>query len=509
MSYAACRGRHDTVDCCALRTDYVEQQVLPVGALNGSPQAPTAFGFSTALSTDGSVLVVGAPVDDTFAGRVFVYERRCTHGVAGRAAVQDFVLVQTLSSDQDESGGLVFFGYSVAVSATGDRIAVGAPYQSDAPAGSPDNDVGAVKVYERTVGRRSCQQPWTLVQTVLPETRNAGGTIVPDTASPGGFGTTVALSHSGQVLVVGNVFSQATLDFPAGTVYWYTACSLRRAAQCRESSAATAPFRFQQRIDRDQAAAQAGVLPEDLVSFGTALALNADGTVTIVGASLSSNGSPPATFAGSAFVYRRATLRGKTSVCNTWQFDQSIANNQPNDLFGVAVALTPDARYLAVESVEFDGPDSPDTVTRFVTVYRERCVDARRVYVQDGDALPALVTQLNDIFTYFQDSLAISDDGCIVAVGLELTPVGSPAQTGAGQVAVYERSRNAAGQTVWTQRQQLDQGDDATINAAFGRSVSMSSDATTLVASATRLGNDTTKTLVYVYDSRLVCRRLV
>lgn len=502
-NHCLCPPRRGAGGCCPARTAYVERQVLPVGELELSPpEDDTGFGASTAVSADGRVLVVGAPRTFQDVGHVYVYERRCFYG-ASRTSVtaDDFVLVQTLEADAEDVDAM--FGTSVAVSADGARLVVGSPRQSDAPPGSPDNDVGAVYVYDRTVGKTACATPYTLVQKVVPQMLDAEGEVVPETEFTQGFGFRVALSRNEQVLLVSNRLYDSTFIEPNAAVYWYTDCSPRRyALVC--SKTVNPPFLFRQRIDTAEAAEQVEVPAANLNAIGTALALSADGTVAIVGASFATPSPPTIEEAGAVLVYRRQKVTGH--ACGAWALAQYIENEQiitNLDNFGAAVALTPDAQYLAVESIEFRQPDSPDTFKRFVTVYRAQCVAGQPTFVQDGPRLPALESQENEPAERRQLSLAMSDDGCIVAVGLEDTDVGSPEQNRAGQVAVYCRSRNADGQTVWTQRQQLDQGVDAQENGRFGESVSMSGDAKTLVAGVAPSGNSNYD-LVYVYGSHLV-----
>jgi len=127
------------------------------------------FGYSVSLSSDGSILAVGAT------------------GGRGRAKVYEWNAVSWIQKggDMDGEANSDYFGLSVSLSPNGNRLAVGAPY----------NDVGGtnagqVRVYE-----------W-----IDPNWSLRGAPIVGD-SSGGKFGYSVSLSWDGLTVAVGIPFS--------------------------------------------------------------------------------------------------------------------------------------------------------------------------------------------------------------------------------------------------------------------------------------------------------------
>ena len=163
---------------------WAEQGVLTVpGAANDW------FGYSIAMSSDGSTIAVGA-VYATVNGNKAQGSASVFARAGGKWAPE-----QTVTGENGAAGDL--FGYSVSLSADGGTLAVGAT-GSDAGGNA---DQGSASVFTRSGG-------WALQATLT-------------TASPAAkanFGTSVALSADGNTLAVGgpnagagaaNVFTRA------------------------------------------------------------------------------------------------------------------------------------------------------------------------------------------------------------------------------------------------------------------------------------------------------------
>ncbi len=130
------------------------------------------FGVSAALSTNGSVLLVGAYHDDDVAlngGSAYVFARE------GDTWMFQAKLTAPDGADFDE------FGSAVALSGDGTRAVVAARLHDGA-----ENDVGAVYVFEDQGG------VWMLQTTLAP----------PIAAPNVEFGTTVDLSDDGQTMLI-------------------------------------------------------------------------------------------------------------------------------------------------------------------------------------------------------------------------------------------------------------------------------------------------------------------
>ena len=163
---------------------WAEQGVLTVpGAANDW------FGYSIAMSSDGSTIAVGA-----------VYATVNGNKAQGSASVfarsgGKWALEKTVTGKDGVAGDL--FGYSVSLSADGGTLAVGA---TGADAGG-NADQGSASVFTRSGG-------WALQATLTTATP----------AAKANFGTSVALSADGNTLAVGgpnagagaaNVFTRA------------------------------------------------------------------------------------------------------------------------------------------------------------------------------------------------------------------------------------------------------------------------------------------------------------
>jgi hypothetical protein len=155
------------------------QQLLGAGESDGQ----SAFGDSVALSGDSSSAVVGGPADGDGAGAVWFFTR------SGSSFAPDGSKLQASS----ELGGASQFGYSVALSQSGQTAVIGAP--------SDDSDVGAAWVLSRS-GSAWGQQ----LITGAEETGAAR------------FGATVGLSAAGSTALIGGPDDSAGV----GSVWLFT-----------------------------------------------------------------------------------------------------------------------------------------------------------------------------------------------------------------------------------------------------------------------------------------------
>jgi len=162
------------------------------------------FGFSLALSADGQILAVGSleegspppieevdgrfrvcnPISDPGTGAVHIFQRDA----------EVWSETSRLTASNADRGDC--FGLSVALNADGSRLAVGAPLEDSIATGvnGSENDdsqpnSGAAYVFERSGTN------WA--QTDYFKASNTG--------TPDLFGTSVALSSGGQVLIVGAI----------------------------------------------------------------------------------------------------------------------------------------------------------------------------------------------------------------------------------------------------------------------------------------------------------------
>ncbi len=298
------------------------------------------IGCGAELSADGATLAVCAPGEDSSAvgidgnqaseaanhsGAVYVFRRGAS------AWAQEAYVKATNTGAQDD------FGVSAALSADGSTLAVGA-YSEDGSSSGIGGDQtsnglsnsGAVYVYRRT------GSTWAPEQYLKATNADAGDA----------FGSGVALSASGELLVVGaweeasgasgvNGDQSSNAAMGSGAVYVYT-----------RSGTTWSPDAY---VKAAQPTGASGSFFGD--QFGYSVAMASDGTRFAVGAfaeasratgmggDQSDEGAPGA---GAAFLFER--------VNNTWAQGAYVkaTNTQAHDVFGLCVALSGDGQTLAV-----------------------------------------------------------------------------------------------------------------------------------------------------------------
>lgn len=267
------------------------------------------FGFSLALSADGGILAVGARMDDGPAdsvvnsGAVYVFARQ-----GETWSQQAYLRASNAGAGVNQWSPGDAFGASVALSADGATLAVGAPGE-DSDGSSPDNNgmetAGAVYVFTRT-GAAWTERAW-LKGTGIAMWRD--------------LGTAVALSADGGTLAAG----AQGVNNNAGAVHVFT----QAAGEWTQQQAVTA------------------FNPGNFYTFGSALSLAADGNTLAVGAKWeASNGSSPSDTsmfgAGAAYVFTREA--------GTWTQRAYLkaAGPRDSDDYGEAVALSGDGEWLLI-----------------------------------------------------------------------------------------------------------------------------------------------------------------
>jgi hypothetical protein len=374
-----------------------------------NPATFDLFGGALALSGDGNTLAVGARGQGDSSGAAYVFSR-----TAGTWVQQAFV---TASNAEPAD----MFGISLALSGDGNTLAVGAYNEGSdligVTPGAPNESAtlnnapgaGAVYVYTRNAGA------WT--QQAYVKASN--------TESFDFFGSAVALNGNGDTLAVGafNEASALTSVTPgapdesatlnnapgAGAVYVYT----------RNAGAWT------QQAYVKASNADAGD------NFGSAVALNGDGSTLAVGAPLEASAltgvtagavneatSGNASFnAGVVYVYARNA--------GAWSQQAYVkaSNTGDGDQFGFSVALSGDGNTLAVGAPFEDGSGVGVSGMAGV-VYDDVALNAGAVYVYSRSGTnwaPQTFVKASNTTTgdkdAFGSSVALSNDGNTLAIG--------------------------------------------------------------------------------------------
>ncbi|QHE84441.1 FG-GAP repeat protein [Hydrogenophaga sp. BPS33] len=326
------------------------------------------FGASLALSADGHTMAVGAygeasssifnPGDDSLAqaGAAYVFTRN------GTTWTQQTYLK---ASNIGASDG---FGWSVALSADGRTLAVGAPWESSNTTGttSVPNELadysGAAYVFTRDPADVWTQQAYVKASNTKPDH---------------GFGISVALSGDGHTLAVGASWEASgfggneadTSEPGAGAAYTFTRDHLGTWTQQRYLKASNI-----------------GAYEE----FGWSLALSADGHTLAVGAYRENGPGDSMPEAGAAYVFAFSA--------GDWHQQALFRGSYPHTLnhFGIRLALTSDGNTLAVGAVHdnsnaigFNATPTSNTVVESGAVHvltREGSTWRQQAYVKASNS---------------------------------------------------------------------------------------------------------------------------
>ncbi|HHI93529.1 MAG TPA: integrin [Gammaproteobacteria bacterium] len=369
-----------------------------------------SFGSAVALSADGNTLAVGATDEDgdgsdagdnsaLNAGAVYLYTR------SGDSWSQQAYLKAADATNGDRFGG------SVALSADGATLAVGARYKN--------TNSGAVYVFTRDDGLwlnlgdnnapNEGSGPWSqqaYLEAAFPDTNDW-------------FGGSLALSADGNLLAVGATgeASNATGVSPPGL-----GANLAMSNDDADSAGAVYLYRRNGETWSQEAYVKASNT-DKIDAFGTAVALSADGKTLAVGANREDswatgvNGNEDAnsfSSAGAVYLYR---FDGQS-----WGQEAYIkaSNTDSSDVFGGAVALSADGNTLAVgasredssaNGINGDASDNSATGNGAGAVYLYRYDDGawgQRAYVKASNT---------DANARFGITVALSDNGDTLAVG--------------------------------------------------------------------------------------------
>ena len=325
------------------------------------------FGYSLSLSDDGHTLAVGAIGEDSIATGVGGNQTDNSAEQAGAA----YVFTRTggswsqqayLKASNTQGGDM--FGFSVALSGDGNTLAV-CGYDEDSSAegvGGDESDnrsngSGAVYVMARTGG------VW----------RHQAYVKASNTTTQGAFGAAMAISGDGSTLAIASV-DEDGLNPGVGAVPWQADRKAMDRTRIAEDSAGAvyvytrsgATWTFQAYIK------SSNIRAND--TFGTRLALSANGSVLAAGAPQQPGGGTGVNTAvadasapesGAVYVFLRAGGR--------WRQDAYIKapDAAEYDLFGSAVALSANGRLLAAAAMGADGRDGarPDATRDAGAVY--------------------------------------------------------------------------------------------------------------------------------------------
>lgn len=319
-----------------------------------------AFGVSVSLSSDGSVALVGAGLDDdngTDSGSAYVYTRDPVTGAWTEEA-------KLLASDGAADD---LFGYSVSLSSDGESALIGAQRDDD-----NGLDSGSAYVFAR--------DPVTAIWT------EEAKLLAPDGAAEDLFAHSVSLSSDGTAALAG-AYRDDDNGLESGSAYVFA---------------------------RDPGTglwtAEAKLLAPDGVAndtFGYSVSLSSNGSAALVGApGDDGNGSGTGTvfaYAGAAYVYARNPATG------AWAGEVKLvaSDRAIDDQFGHSVSLSADGT-AALAGAPYDDDNGLTSGSAYVFTRNSKggWTEATKLIAGDGAA--------SDQLGY---SLSISSDGALALSG--------------------------------------------------------------------------------------------
>lgn len=431
----------------------------PDGIVHNTAGAGDQFGYDIALSGDGNTLAVGAPYESSNATGINGDQSNNLNAETG--AVYVFIHDGSGWSQQayikaSNARRLDQFGFTMALSATGDTLVVGVP-QEDGGVGGINGDEsdaseansGAVYVFVRSGDAWSQQAYIKAAQPIASDS----------------FGSSVALSSSGDVLAVStgrDATIRAVDVFTRNGVVWTQ----------------------QSRIPGDT------TLGYDN-GFNSSIALSGDGATLAVGAA-----SDRSSIGGINGNETDASLMHAGAVHvfihdgSAWTRQAYIKPSNPHAraMFGERLALSANGNTLAVgvknepgngTGINGDGTDASMTQAGAAYVFTRAGDDwSQQAYIKasntgDGDA--------------FGKSIALSADGNRLVVGAAFEDsnaigIGGDQQNNAasdsGAAYLFQRSGDSWSQQAYIKASNTEAGD------LFGWGVALSADGTRLAVSA-------------------------
>lgn len=460
-------------------------------------QQDDAFGYSTAISWDGTILAVGAPFEGSDAdgvssdgtgednddaqgsGAVYIF----AHNEDGTWVREAYI--KASNSDRGDS-----FGLSIALSSEGDTLVVGAPYEDSSFAGistdgtgEEDNSfdgAGAVYVFTRDENEGWSQQAYI-------KASNVDGLDY--------FGYSISLSGGGDTFIVGAPNEDSN----------YQGVSTNGEGEANEDEPGSGAAYIFRRNDAGQWLQHAYVKASNTQindNFGRAVAISGNGYELAVGAiqekssatGIDGNQNDNSMISAGA-VYVFSMLGGTTWIQRAYV---KASNTGMNDYFGHSLSMSVDGNTLAVgASSEWssavgvitngDGESddsAPGAGAVYIFTQNDMYVWSQQAYIKASN------TQDDEDFGYY---VSLSGPGDTLAVGAPRedsddagVSMGSPSENGgafrSGAAYLFVRDDNG-----WTQHAHI-KASNTEAGDGFGRSVALSSDSRALAVGANEEG---------------------
>jgi FG-GAP repeat protein len=377
-----------------------------------NPDPDDQFGYDVSLSADGSTLAVSAPYEDS--GATVINGNQADNSTANSGAVYVFSrtgstwsqLAYIKASNTGEKDEGDEFGYSVAVSGDGSTMAVGAIGEDSSATGingnqadNSANGAGAVYVFTLSGGT------WTQ-QAYVKSSKPARNTL---------YGYSVSLSANGDTMAVG----EYDADRGRGALYVLTRSGATWSQQARLQPTtldAQDSMGCWVAISDDGNTIAAGAMDEDTLVPGINVVQGGHSGIV---------DGPDDNSAGAVYVFVR------NGTMWTEQANFKASNVGKKDWFGVRLALSGDGNTLAVGAPNEDNAakgingeqddDSADEAGALYVFTRTGSRWKQDYYVKGSNT---------EKFDEFGSSVALSGDGRTMAVGAHFESGGAKGVNG-------------------------------------------------------------------------------
>jgi hypothetical protein len=347
-------------------------------------------GISVSLSSDGSIVAIGATGNDGTSGsnrgHVRIYQRNTSN-----TTIAPIGWTQ-LGGDIDGESGGDGSGQSVSLSGDGSVIAIGA--NKNDGTGSVGNYRGSVRIYQRAISNT----------TIAPIGWTQLGGDIDGEVDGDQSGYSVALSSDGSIAAIGAIYSDGTINDPTdnrGHVRVY---------QRAISNTTVAPIGWIQ---------LGGDIDGEAVgdNSGYSVSLSSNGSVVAIGAIYNDGTTGSAgDNRGNVRVYQRDISNVTIAPIGWTQLGGDIDGEAAGDQSGVSVSLSSDGLTIAINSNYSDGSAGTSGVDRGHVRVFQRNVSNTTVapigWLQVGTDIDG-----ESFGDQSGQSVAISSDGLTLAVG--------------------------------------------------------------------------------------------
>ncbi|MFZ9740285.1 MAG: hypothetical protein ACO3CQ_00115 [Candidatus Nanopelagicaceae bacterium] len=354
------------------------------------------FGYSVAISGDGTKIIVGAPYDEYpgnsgSSGVVYIFDRS-----SGPTFTNVGIITGSYASD-----GFDLFGWQIDTSYDGNIIAVSAT--GDESLSLPSNtSSGVVYIYERedspTIGFNTVG-----IITGLYSYDNGDN-----------FGSSIALSSNGEFLICGA--PNDTINGTSGIVYVYQNIE----SNWTQVGIVTAPN------------------PNNIVEstlFGYSVEINDDGKILAI-AAVSDNSGIGGSKSGTVYIYEKIGDQYYIIQVLNGLYAKDI-----DDAFGSSLSMTSDGKLIAIGTKEDEYPGLENS-SGIVYLY-ERITEnyLGSDYVNIGIQTGFYARSLND---NFGTSVKLSPNGTSLIVGSQYDSFTNTGIGTSGVVSVFDLERNSS-----------------------------------------------------------------